>query len=202
MKWMQLFGLKAIALLASIVAPSLGTAGGTATWPTYERVMVPPTPKAIADFELTDQDGRRFKFSSLQGKPALVMFGFVNCPDICPLSLQKLKTFKQSADDLRPVQILMISVDGERDTAATMKEFLTHFSTEFIGLTGDPQHVRAIATRFSAAFFKGQPQATGGYVVSHSGQLYAIDKSGQLRAEFYDASLEAMQGVMRALLKE
>ena len=165
--------------------------------------MLRPEPKPIADFELTDQDGRSFRFSSLRGEPALVLFGFVHCPDVCPLSLQKLKQLKQSDRELESVRVVMISVDAERDNAPALKEFLGHFSGEFIGLTGDPQRIHEIARQFSAAFFKGDSKpATGDYTVGHSGQVFAIDKAGNLRAEFYDASLEAMAGVTRALLKE
>jgi protein SCO1/2 len=131
------------------------------------------------------------------------MFGFTHCQDICPASLQKLRSFKLSSTQLRPVRVLMISVDGERDTAPQMKQYLSQYSQDFIGVTGDPERVRDIAERFSAVFFKGQPRAnSGNYDVAHNRQVYAIDKSGQVRAEFYDASLEAMQGVMLALLKE
>jgi protein SCO1/2 len=197
-----LSGPAALALLVALGVPPSGRTDTTA-WPTYERVMVPPAPKTIADFELTDQDGKPFKFSSLRGAPAVVMFGFTHCQDICPASLQKLRSFKLASPELRPVRVVMISVDGERDTVPQMKQYLSQYSQEFIGVTGDPERVRDIAARFSAVFFKGQPQADSGkYDVAHNRQVYAIDKSGQLRAEFYDASLEAMQGVMLALLKE
>jgi protein SCO1 len=165
--------------------------------------MLSPAPKPIDDFELTDQDGRSFRFSSLRGEPALMLFGFAHCPDVCPASLQKLEFLKRSHPELKQVRVVMISVDAERDTAAALKEYLQHFSGEFIGLTGDPQLIRQIAAQFSAAFFKGDVNATSGsYVVSHSGQVFAIDRAGNLRAEFYDASLDAMAGVTRALLAE
>ncbi len=165
--------------------------------------MLQPTPKPLRDFELTDQDGRSFRFSSLRGAPALMLFGFAHCPDVCPTSLQKLALLKQSNPELKGVRVVMISVDAERDTAAALKEYLNHFSGDFIGLTGDPQHIREIATQFSAAFFKGEANATSGnYVVGHSGQVFAVDKAGNVRAEFYDASLDAMAGVTRALLAE
>ena len=174
-----------------------------ASLPSFDGVMLLPTPKPLQDFELTDQDGRSFRFSSLRGAPALMLFGFAHCPDVCPTSLQKLALLKQSNPELKGVRVVMISVDAERDTAAALKEYLNHFSGDFIGLTGDPQHIREIATQFSAAFFKGEANATSGtYVVGHSGQVFAVDKAGNVRAEFYDASLDAMAGVTRALLAE
>ena len=192
-----------LAVGAAAVGGLLSAAAANSTaLPAYERVMLRPEPQPIADFELTDQDGRSFRFSSLRGEPALVLFGFVHCPDVCPLSLQKLKQLKESNGELKSVRVIMISVDAERDNAPALKEYLGHFSGDFVGLTGDPQRVHEIARQFSAAFFKGSANPNGDYTVGHSGQVFAIDKGGNLRAEFYDASLEAMAGVTRALLQE
>ena len=191
-----------LCLLACLALPQVSIADN-ASLPSFDGVMLQPTPKPLQDFELTDQDGRSFRFSSLRGEPALMLFGFAHCPDVCPTSLQKLALLKQSNPELKDVRVVMISVDAERDTAAALKEYLNHFSGDFIGLTGDPQHIREIATQFSAAFFKGEANATSGnYVVGHSGQVFAVDKAGNVRAEFYDASLDAMAGVTRALLAE
>jgi protein SCO1/2 len=199
---MNLIGRLTLSLLACLALPQVSIADN-ASLPSFDGVMLQPTPKPLRDFELTDQDGRSFRFSSLRGAPALMLFGFAHCPDVCPTSLQKLALLKQSNPELKGVRVVMISVDAERDTAAALKEYLNHFSGDFIGLTGDPQHIREIATQFSAAFFKGEANATSGnYVVGHSGQVFAVDKAGNVRAEFYDASLDAMAGVTRALLAE
>ena len=199
---MNLMARLSVPLLACLALPQISIADN-ASLPSFDGVMLQPTPKPLQDFELTDQDGRSFRFSSLRGAPALMLFGFAHCPDVCPTSLQKLALLKQSNPELKGVRVVMISVDAERDTAAALKEYLNHFSGDFIGLTGDPQHIREIATQFSAAFFKGEANATSGnYVVGHSGQVFAVDKAGNVRAEFYDASLDAMAGVTRALLAE
>jgi protein SCO1 len=196
--------LRLLVWFASLaLALTRGVAADVAPLPAYDRVMLAPAPKPIADFALTDQDGRNFRFSSLRGEPALLIFGYVHCPDVCPLSLQKLKLLKESRPELKDVRVIMVSVDVERDTAAALREFLGHFSAGFVGLTGDPQQVQQIATQFSAAFFKAEANAaTGNYAVGHSGQVFAIDKAGNVRAEFYDADPDAMAGVMRALLEE
>ena len=191
-----------LTLLACLAVPAVSL-GDTASLPSFDRVLLQPAPKPIADFELTDQYGRSFRFSSLRGEPALMLFGFAHCPDVCPASLQKLALLKQSNPELKDVPVVMISVDADRDTAAALKQYLQHFSGEFVGLTGDPQRIHQIATQFSAAFFKGDVNPTSGdYVVGHSGQVFAVDKAGNLRAEFYGASIEAMAGVTRALLAE
>lgn len=171
--------------------------------PQLERVMV-TAPKPIADFELTDDDGKPFKLSSLQGEPTLVFFGFAHCPDVCPAAMQKLMTLrKTSPKEFDKVQVVMISVDGDRDTPASMKAFLGKFSPDFIGLTGPPAQVRDIAARFSASFFKDPPKdSSGAYLVQHTSRLYALDRKGRLRAEMYDSTVDATGTVLRSLLAE
>jgi protein SCO1/2 len=189
----------AFALVAIAVSPS-----ASAAVPAYERVRVLETPKPIGPATLTDQNGASFDLADLQGKVAFVLFGFTNCPDACPLSMERLRELNHSglvAADA--VSYVMISVDGERDTPAAMKAFLAKYSSEFIGLTADPSRVQPIAQQFSAAFFKGSRHAhDGGYEVAHSPQIFVLDLKGRVRAEVFGASLEAMAGVAKALLDE
>ena len=134
-----------------------------------------------------------------------MLFGFAHCPDVCPTSLQKLTLLKQSEPELKNVRVVMISVDAERDTRAGAQGIPA--VTSPASSSGSPA-IHSAFTRsrrqFSAAFFKGdvEPDQRETTSVGHSGQVFAIDKAGNLRAEFYDASLEAMAGVTRALLAE
>lgn len=43
-------------------------------------------------FDLLDQDGKKFTHENLVGSFSLLYFGFTNCPDICPDELEKLAT--------------------------------------------------------------------------------------------------------------
>ena len=132
-------------------------------WPQNETVLVATPPRAIADFTLTDQQGRDFKFASLRGQRVLVFFGFAHCPDICPATLLKLRQLKQAApQELADVRVVMISVDGDRDSPQLLKEYLSAFWPDFIGLTGTPAVVRDIAARFPAVFIKGIPRRRAG----------------------------------------
>jgi protein SCO1 len=97
--------------------------------------------------------------------------------------------------------VVLISVDGERDTPEALKAFLARFSADFVGLTAPAAEVRVLAQGFSAPFFKDPPR-DGAYLVQHSTRVYALDKQGRLRAELYDASADATAGLARALLAE
>jgi len=191
-------------LLCLLLIPgAAGAAGTTAPLPQLDRVTVMAAPKAITDFELTDQNGRPRTLASLRGAPTLIFFGFTHCPDVCPAALTKLKLLHESSGGaLRTARVVMISVDGERDTPAVMKKYLASLSPDFIGLTGNPRAVADIAARFSAVAFKEQPDPKGNYEYFHSGQVYLLDKAGRLRASFSDASLENMVTVTRLVLDE
>jgi protein SCO1/2 len=187
--------------------PMLAGAAGTAVTPTplpaLERVTVLAAPKTVADFELTDQNGRSRTFASLRGAPTLVFFGFTHCPDVCPAALTKLKLLHDSSGGvLRAARVVIISVDGERDTPAVMKKYLAPLSPDFIGLTGNPRTVANIAARFAAVAFKEQPDHNGDYEYFHSSQVFLVDKAGRLRASFADASVENMVTVTRLVLDE
>jgi protein SCO1/2 len=199
------FARRAVGLFAAaaLVAVSL-TAPVTAEIPAFDRVRVLPQPRPIADAVLTDQNGLEFRLGDLHGRVAFVLFGFTNCPDVCPLAMERMRQLHDSELlDPASVAYVMVSVDGERDTPAAMKAFVAEYSDGFVGLTAAPSDVKPIAAQFSAAFFKdGHAGHDGGYDVSHSPQVFVLDPSGELRAELYSASIEAMAGVADALLTE
>jgi len=184
-----------------ISAAAIAQDQGAATDGERVRLATPPVP--LADFSLTDQDNKPFKFSRLNGQPKLVFFGFTHCQSVCPPTLQKLREVCRAlAKDDGTFRCVMISVDGDRDTPGAMKEYLAPFQPGFIGLTGSPAVVQDIAAQFSAVFFKGMPRAQNGYDVEHTSQVYLVDAGRQLRATFYNASSDAMIATSRSITKD
>ena len=185
------------------LATAIAAAGERAALPTLDRVYVNPAPAAVADFTLTDQSGKPRSFSSLKGEPALVFFGFTNCPNVCPTALGRLKLLHEARGGaLKDARIVLISVDGERDTPARLKSWLAPMSPDFVGLTGDPKSTAKIAAQFAAVFFKEPPGKDGNYNVMHSTQVFAVDKAGRLRASFADAAIDDMATITALLLAE
>ena len=191
------FALAGLILLSPLVLAS-------ASLPQFDRVMVLPEPREIADAQLTNHDGEHFRLTQLRGKPSLVFFGFTNCPDVCPATMAKLRQLERSGlVDPDRVNFTLISVDGERDSPAVMKKYLQQFSEVFIGLTGDPDDVRKIASAFRASFYKGETRgASNSYNVAHSTQMFLLDQAGRLRAELHNPTVEAMAGITNAVLAE
>lgn len=189
---------------AACFAASVASAkeGGVKPLPAFDRVMTLAEPRAVGGLKLTDHTGAPRRLADFAGAPVLVFFGFTNCPEVCPTTLQKLALIKNSrAKELEGVRIVLVSVDGERDTPEALKGFLARFSADFIGLTAPAAQTRELALSFSAPFFKDAPR-DGAYLVQHSTRVYALDKRGRLRAEMYDVSPDATVGIAQALLAE
>ena len=192
-----------VACVLGIVA-LLGALGSRAAVPSYERIRVLEAARPIHDAVLTDQDGHAFSLAKLRGRVAFVLFGYTNCPDVCPLAMERLRELRDSGTLARDEKVayVLISVDGDRDTPEALKAFLAKYSADFIGLTAPPSAVKPIATEFSASFFPGAHDHGGHYTVAHSPQIFVVDPAGNLRAEVYGASLEAMADVAQALNAE
>jgi len=192
----------AISHTAALLVLLTGAAAMAAA-PAPERTLVANPPRAIADFQLKDQTGKTVKLADFRGAPALIFFGFTHCSTACPTMLHQLRELeRQHKAQLGKTRIVVISVDGERDTPEAMQSWLQPLSPNFIGLTGAPAQVHNIAAGFSATFFKVPGQKPGEYSVEHNSQVFLVDAQGRLRATFFNAPLATMAEVTQNVAKE
>ena len=193
--------LCACALLAF---PLVAAQPASAAVPNHERIRVLDAARPVGEARLTSQTGDEVALSSLRGSVTFLLFGYTNCPDACPTGMERLRELRDSGMIPRDVKVkyVLISVDGDRDTPAALKAFLARYSPDFIGFTASPSTVKPIAARFSASFFAGAHDHADHYTVAHSPQIFVVDPAGNVRAEVYGASLEAMADVARALSAE
>ncbi|MCC7181562.1 MAG: SCO family protein [Acidobacteria bacterium] len=155
------------------------------------------------DFTLIDQDARPFTLSSLKGKVVLIFFGYTMCPDACPTTLSKLSSAysRLTPEERARVKAVYISIDPERDTPAVMKEHLTYFGVDAIGLTGTPEDTAKVARQFGAHFEKTSDKTAAGYLMSHTVSVFGLDANGQTRVLIdYEASVDTVVNEIRALL--
>jgi protein SCO1/2 len=133
----------------------------------------------------------------------LVYFGYTNCPDICPTTLARAAEAKRlmgsSGDDL---QVLMVSVDPERDTQEALAQYMAFFDDSFLGVTGPVEALDRVATLYGIYVKRNEGTAESGYTVDHTGTLMAIDPDGYLRVIYpNDVSADALASDLRALLE-
>lgn len=132
------------------------------------------------DFSLQDPDGKTRTLSDFRGKYVLLFFGFTHCPDVCPTALTRAKEMKRllGADGAK-VQVLFVTVDPERDSAALMREYTAAFDPSFLGLRADAEGTQRAAAEFKV-FYEKVPTGSS-YTVNHSAMTYVFDDKGRLR---------------------
>jgi protein SCO1/2 len=155
------------------------------------------------DFALTDHNGRHFDLSSLRGKAVVMLFGYTSCPDACPTTLSKLSSvYQRLGDDAKHVKVLYVSVDPGRDTPEVLKEDLSSFQVDALGLTGTKAEIDKVVALYGAEYeIIPTPDSAAKYTVAHSTTLYALDAQGRARLEFpYDATVDQIVSGLRAVL--
>ena len=112
----------------------------------------------------------------------MVFFGFTHCPDICPTTLvDAAAVMKALGRDADRVQVLMVTVDPERDTPEVLSKYVPAFDPRFLGLYGDAAATQRAAKEFRIFYEKRPGNAPGAYSVDHSGQSYVLDTQGRMR---------------------
>lgn len=145
-----------------------------------------PSPMSLPDFTMLDQDAHRFTRESLEGAWTLLFFGFTNCPDVCPATMQRLAAARETlaAGGQRELPgILLISVDPERDSPEVLKSYVANFGDDIRGLTGDMDELQKL-TEPLGIFHAKSSAHHGGYNVDHSSAVLVIDPKAQYHALF------------------
>ena len=141
------------------------------------------------EFTLTGPDGEQVDAKSLRGKPILVFFGFTSCPDVCPTTLTQLSVARKNlgaqADD---VQILLVSVDPDRDTPEVMKQYTASFGPWLLGLTGPENDLEALRKAYGVYAAMESSDEKGAYNVMHSAAVFGFDAKGQARLLISDVT--------------
>jgi protein SCO1/2 len=155
-------------------------------------------------FELTDHQGKARRLEDFRGKAVVVFFGFTQCPDVCPTTLADMAiAMKQLGPDAGRVQVLMVTLDPERDTRELLAKYVPAFNPGFLGLYGDLEATRRTAKEFKVYFEKRPGKTPGEYSVDHSAQSYVFDPQGRLRLFVrHDRIAEDLAPDLRVLLKE
>ena len=160
-------------------------------------------PSIGGPFTLTDHSGKRVTDQDFRGKPTIIYFGFAYCPDVCPTSLLLMQT---AVDQLGPqaaskVNLLLISVDPERDTPAALKEYVGQFGPTMVGLTGTPDQVAAAAKAFRVYYQKVPGKGGAPYLVDHSSIFYLMDRNFRFAKHFtHQAKAEDIARALKPML--
>ena len=156
------------------------------------------------DIGIADTSGKIRRVEDFKGQITLVFFGFTRCPDVCPSTLMRLRQVRDAlGPDADKLQVLLVSVDPERDTPDRLEAYVKNFDPSFIGLRPEPAELEKVIKAFHAIAVK-VPTADGkDYTVDHSATLYVYDRRNQLRLIAQpDIAIEAFASDLRRLAQE
>ena len=152
--------------------------------PTLAKATLLEPARPLPPMSFVDQQGQPFDAERLRGHWSILFFGFTHCPDVCPTTLALLAQVEKQLTDLpteqRP-QIVLMSVDPERDTPEQLARYVKSFSPTFTGVTGTQAAMHEFALKLGVPVAITQLPG-GGYTVDHSAAIFVIDPSGSLRA--------------------
>jgi protein SCO1 len=169
-------------------------------------------------FTLEAADRGPVSLADLRGKAVLVFFGYTHCPDVCPLTMGKLRrALELVGDRARDVQVILVTVDPDLDSPERMREFLANFDPSFIGLTGSREELEAVAGAYGAYMGPSPAPAVdhsahAGHdhgapappprLIDHTSHVFGIDRRGNYRLLWGgDATAEQIAEDVRGLLR-
>jgi protein SCO1/2 len=146
-----------------------------------ETATVLPEPRELADVGLVGKDGSELTLHDLKGNFTLLFFGFTNCPDVCPLTLNMLANARAEIARRAPrftPRVLFISVDPNRDTPQRIAAYLNGFDPEFAGATAADAELAPLLRQLGVAVEK-HDHGGASYNVVHNSAIYVLDLNAQ-----------------------
>ena len=163
---------------------------------------IPPGAPIGGPFRLVDQFGQTVTRADYRGKYMLVFFGYSNCPDECPLTLQKMALAMQALGPLaQHVAPIFITIDPAHDTPAVLKNYLLKFGHGLIGLTGSKARIASVAHEYDVAFDPNEAEASGSSMINHSTYIYLMGRDGKFLNLFpFTITVRQLVAVLKAQL--
>ena len=188
-------------LLAALLLVGLGACSAEATHEFAGAVLEDPEP--LPDFTLTSAEGP-VSLSDFRGQYVFLYFGYMFCPDFCPTTMAKLaRVHRELGDDAARMQVVMVSVDPDRDTPDALAEYTAAFNPSFMGITGTKEEIDAAGEPYGLFYQRNEGSAATGYLVDHSTRTYLIGPDGRALVAYpHDAPAEGILADLRWLIDQ
>jgi len=130
----------------------------------------------LTNLAFINEYGAPAELNQLKGRWTLMFFGYTYCPDICPMTLMHLSKLMKRLSDAERAQlnVVLVSVDPERDKPDNMSQYMDYFNPDFMALTGNPDNMKKLASRLNA-FYARVDRDDGGYLMDHSANIVLLD---------------------------
>ncbi len=154
------------------------------------------------ELRLLDPDGKPRALADFRGKVVVVIFGYTQCPDVCPTTLADFASaMKRLGPDAAQIQVLFVTLDPKRDTAELLRQYVPAFDPAFLGLRGDVAATARVTREFRVYAQERPGKTADTYTVDHSAQSFVFDRQGRVRLIIgYGAASEAIASDLKILL--
>ena len=143
------------------------------------------------DFTLIDQTGAIRTQADFAGRYMLIYFGFTYCPDVCPTTLIKMAdVIDRLGDDSDSVNSIFISIDPERDKEEVIKDYVSAFHEEIIGLTGSEEQISNVAKDWGVYYQKEDIEGSDDYTVNHLDIIFLANANGEY-VDFFPPKIQS-----------
>ncbi len=150
----------------------------------FKSLLLFPDEKSFSGFTLIDKNQNKITNESFNNKWTLLFFGYTNCPDVCPTTLSELqKAFKIiNQNSLKQIpNVLFVSVDSERDTPASLKEYIGFFNSKFNAATADKANILSLASQIGVAYrIDDHKKGELNYEVDHTAAIFLVNPNAKL----------------------
>ena len=135
-------------------------------------------------FKLIDHKGEQY-LSESSGKKKIIYFGYTFCPDVCPIDILKISRFvDQKPELIKDFDFIFITVDPERDDQSQMKNFMSNFNDNLIGLTGETKDIDNVLAKYRIYVKRNKKIGDDNYLVDHSSLIFLINEKDEYISHF------------------
>ena len=162
------------------------------------------SPSPSFNFKLSGANGD-VSLNDYRGKLVLIYFGYTFCPDICPATLANVGQALRSLSEKQAndVQLIMISLDPERDTPEKLAEYMNHFYPTFIGITGSDEQLAEVTSLYGIFYQKSPGKTAETYLIDHTATLLVIDREGYLKLVFpFGVTVDEIADDLKYMLRQ
>lgn len=160
--------------------------------------------KPLPDFSLIDHNNQTFNNQNLKDKWTLLLFIYTHCPDVCPTELLDMSLLRRKLnnDNAKAPEVVAITFDPLRDTPEVMKDYITYFNKDFVGVSGEQAQINRLTKPLGIYYERVVEDKNGkhtilkadakisaevlkqGYLVNHTAWIYLMAPNGQTFAGF------------------
>ena len=144
-----------------------------------------------SSFSLNDVNNDIITESSFEGPLTAIFFGFTNCPDICPMTLNNLDLAIKNLEQEKKnkFKVFFVSIDPERDSPEVIKNYLNSFENKIYGITGDPKKIFLMSKSWGVLSEKIFTE-DGNYLINHSSSIILLKDGKYLSRISHHADYE------------